>query len=267
MIELGPSNQEKQEVLTALGFNGSETKVLDALFRNGPSTVNSISKNASLDRAETYRVVIRLQEKGYLQKIFDFPMKFKAVPMGDLFSTQIQKRKKDLALIEKEANRLIELDGNYIRPLEREYITLLPHAEMAFEEICREIKSVKMNILTVSSVKNFVTMKEMPWGNIYKPLLEKGIEITQVLNEPYPKGKLPDPYNYAQYPNYSIRCISHKDPVFPKVDIVIHDNEKAWLKTSGVDYDKSSWIFSNNPNMVALAKYYFDKALIGSIKI
>lgn len=264
---MGSSNLEKQEILAALGFNGSETKVLNALFRNGPSTVNVISKNASLDRAETYRVVIRLQEKGYLQKILDFPMKFKTVPMGDLFSIQIQKRKKDLALIEKEANRLVELDGNFIRPLDREYITLLPHAEMAFEEICREIKSVKTSILTVSSIKNFITMKEMPWGNIYKPLLEKGIEITQVLTESYPKGRLPDPYNYAQYPNYNTRCISHADSIFPHIDLVIHDNEKTWIKTSGVDYDKSSWIFSNNSNMVALAKYYFDKAMIGSIKI
>jgi hypothetical protein len=247
--------QKKQEVLSALGFNRSETKVLETLFRVGPSTVNFVSKNAGIDRAETYRVVVRLQEKGYLQKVYDYPMKVKAVPMCDLFSLQIHKRKEEIVVLEKEAKRLIELEGSYIRPLESEYITLLPQAEKAFEEICREIKSVKRKILIASSVKNFVTMKQMPWGNIYKPLLDKGIEVIQVLTEPYPKGKFPDPYNYARYPNYSLRCTLGTDDILPQVDLVIHDNEKVWLKICGMEYDKSSWIFSNNPNMVALAKY------------
>jgi Predicted transcriptional regulators len=261
-------------VLTALGFNGSETKILEVLFRTGPSTVNDISKNAEIDRAETYRLVMKLQEKGYLQKVYDYPMRIKAVPMCDLLSLQIQKRKKEIAVLEEEAKRMITLESNCIRPLEREYIILLPQAEKAVEEIRREVKEVENSIHIVTSFSNYLTAQQMPWGKVWEPLLKRGVKITQIFNEPVQKEKIIDcccqeiqctnKVGLSRYSNYSIRHITQIDDFQPKIEFVIHDNKKVWIKTSGDSYDKSKWIFSNNPRLIALTRYTFEEMLLNS---
>ena len=65
----------------------------------------------------------------------------------------------------------------------------------------------------------------------------------------------------ARYPNYNVRQVTRIDDCLPKVELIIHDDEKTWIKTSGENYARSTWIFSNNQRIVALAKYCYTKIL------
>jgi DNA-binding Lrp family transcriptional regulator len=254
-----------KSVLISLGFNGSEIKILETLFKLGPSTVNNISRQAQMDRAGTYRIVTKLEEEGFIQKIIGFPSKFKTVPMSDLFLNQIRKKKSEIAVLEQEAKQLIEVQSGIIQLEQQEFIVLIPKAEKAFDEIQREVASVRDSIKIVTTLKNYVTVAQLPWDNLWLPLLKKGVEITQILTEPVSTAKV-DAGGYDQYPNYNLLRIRNMDIVLPKIDLVIHDDKKVWIKVAGDSYEKSSWIYSNNPHIVCLAIYCFNKVLQESEK-
>jgi sugar-specific transcriptional regulator TrmB len=254
--------EKKQEILNKLGFNNSEAKIYLALSKIGPSAVGRIAKTAEVDRGEAYRIIGRLEEKGFLQRIFTFPTKFKVVPIEDLLPNLIQNKRCEIANIEHEARQLLlSKDANNCNETKQaEYIVYIPQAGKSLEEIQREIKSIKKSTHVVRSKKTNQSISQMSGSNylLLPKLLEKGVEMIHIMNEPFTEKDISKQQReLMRYPNFSLRYLPHAYDC----EFIIHDNEKVWVKTCNSIYDKSAWIFSNNPHIVALAEYCFDKML------
>jgi DNA-binding Lrp family transcriptional regulator len=255
------SDQEITEILAQLGFSTSQAKLYIILAREGISTASTVAKKAQIDRAETYRTIARLQEKGFIKKTLAHPSKFQAIPINELIPTLVQMKKDDIAQIEKKSSEIIKsyLSRNKKIDENHEFMELAPQAKMIWEEIKKDIGIAKNHIDNITNLANLHQVG--PDVKCCEPALKNGVKVTMILEKPC-NGKTVTTYTMelTKYPNFVLRYV----PYPLNVQLVIEDDKKLWLKTSDDNFYKSSWLVTNNRNLIALARDYFNKVKMDS---
>jgi hypothetical protein len=265
---MASENEENQAVLNKLGFTIAQSKIYLAFSKLGSSTAKEAAKTAQLDRGEAYRLISALEEKGFLQRILVSPLKFKAIPIEDLLPILIQNKKDEISLIEKETNQLIQRNATKKDRLEREegYFRLVPQAGKALEEIRRDHQSLKRNFDSFCPLKVLQTGGEAPG---WEKALKKGVKVVEVINEQCKEKDIPNWIKQlARYPNFSLRHIpSACSSAFP-TECVIVDNRKVWIRINNDEnFRRSSYLVTNNAQIIALARSYFDRIFQDSTPI
>lgn len=254
-------HHEKAEirVLIELGFNTSQAKIYLTLFKIGEATASKVAKAAKLDRAETYRVLAQLQGMGYVKKTIAYPSTFIAIPIKELLPILIKNKKEQIAEIERKAAQLIQRFPNKKKGAElrdeEEYILFVPRVEMILEEIQRDIRSVKKSDDFLTSIEDQENIGYEKGIYLVKAL-KRGVKIRIVIDKPLKGKSMPKHImELAQHPN----CILRYIPEPPRCELVIQDNEKIWIKTTTKSYYQSPWLISNKPQIICIARAYFDK--------
>ena len=261
-------DEESQAVLNKLGFTTAQSKIYLAFSKLGSSTAKEAAKTAQLDRGEAYRIISALEEKGVLQRILVCPLKFKAIPIEDLLPILIQNKKDEITLIEKETNQLIQRKLTKKDQLEREgcYFRLVPQAGKALEEIRRDHQSLKRNFDSFCPVKVLQTGGE---ASGWEKALKKGVKVVEVINQQCKEKDIPNwIMQLTRYPNFSLRHIpSACSSMFP-MECVIVDNRKVWIRINDDEnFRRSSYLVTNNVQIIALARSYFDRIFQDSTPI
>jgi sugar-specific transcriptional regulator TrmB len=249
----------KAKLLNELGFSFSEARIYLLLTKEGVSTANEVAKEANMDRAQTYRQIAKLQAKGFVKKILGYPCKFEAIPTNQLLPILLQKKKEEILAIENKTKQILESTTfKETKEREKEFILFIPRLEMITEEVYREIRIAETSIDTLTTAK---VMEEASFDASFawEDALKKGVKMTFILEKPSKKNMIPRRIKELEtrYPNFIIRYVSPA----PKVMVVIEDNKEVWVKTSSGIHSQSSWLFSNNPFIIALARDYFDRIL------
>jgi sugar-specific transcriptional regulator TrmB len=251
-------------VLNKLGFTESEAKIYAVMYKLGKSRTNTVAKIAHVDRAQTYRTVIKLEKKGVLQKVLGRPVEYKAIPIDHLLSIMFEKKRDEIAQVEKQASQLLQRSSNEQEPLEKdEYIEVAPRAEMIWQEIKQDIRKVKRSHDSLWSIRMWQEIGIGSRENLTKLLLERGVKVTVIVEKPNQENTLPPQITeLRKYPNYNLRFL----PSISEVFMVIHDDEKVWIKTSNESYFESSWLVSNNRQILRFARSLFDKIKADSVE-
>ncbi len=74
-----------EETLTRFGLLKNEIRVYMYLARAGEKKAGEIAEAISLHRTETYRILRDLEKKGIVFSIFEKPLKFTAVALGQSY--------------------------------------------------------------------------------------------------------------------------------------------------------------------------------------
>lgn len=98
---------EIEETLIKLGLSKKETKVYIFLAMNGEKKASEISSATSLNRTETYKVLMKLQKMGLVSVILERPLKFTALPLEDTLNMLIESKKMSIKMLEEEKEKLI----------------------------------------------------------------------------------------------------------------------------------------------------------------
>jgi HTH-type transcriptional regulator, sugar sensing transcriptional regulator len=100
---------EPKDELIALGLTDGEARVYLALLKLGTSTVGPIVKASGVAYSKIYRVLDRLQEKGFASSIaYEMTKHFQATPPGRI-SDYLDERKELIAAQEQRLNELLPL--------------------------------------------------------------------------------------------------------------------------------------------------------------
>ncbi|MCW4019019.1 MAG: hypothetical protein NWF00_10145 [Candidatus Bathyarchaeota archaeon] len=251
------------QVLTKLGFTSSQAKVYLTLAKLDKSKVSTIAKITHLDRAETYRSITQLEEKGFLLKILANPVEYKAVPIKELLQILFDKQKTEVAQIQKDATRILEHSLGQKEILQEEERTIYaPKVEMIYQAIEKELYKLERSadyLTSVRSVQEFgLPLFREKLRDAYHDALKRGVKVTVVLYKPSKEEGIPECLKeLTQYKNFLLRVLPYSDGVI----LSIFDDRKVWVTTSTERCCESSRIVSNNPQIVELAKSYFEMAL------
>lgn len=108
------------EILRELGLSKREADIYLFLSRRGPQKAHSVAVRLNIDRAQTYRSLTSLQEKGIVELTIEAPTRYIAVPIEPLLESYIKGKKNEVARIEAERTDVINYFKS-IRAKEPEY--------------------------------------------------------------------------------------------------------------------------------------------------
>jgi len=108
------------EILRELGLSKKQADIYLFLSRRGPQKAHSVATRLNIDRAQIYRSLKNLQEKGILELTIEAPTRYIAVPIEPLIESLIEGKKSEVASIESTKTDLINYFKS-ISSIEQEY--------------------------------------------------------------------------------------------------------------------------------------------------
>jgi sugar-specific transcriptional regulator TrmB len=267
--EMGLANSSEYiELLTHLGLTLNEARVFLALSGFEESTAKAISKTSGVAREVVYQIMPKLEKKGLVEEIVTIPKTFKAMPMEDTFAILFKRRKEESRMLLARAKEAIKKQQSIINShTEESQITVVPpreedpHWKKAW---CDVQKAVDL-IMPLN--------KFLQWPQHYAEVSLDGVikrkvrvrmvtqkEVQKVLASP-PENFSPSLVRKLMYINFKFTADSSP------VEMVVFDKKTMFVSTHKEKHIKDmTWLCSNNPFLVELAKGYFENLWFTSTK-
>ncbi|MFZ7137244.1 MAG: TrmB family transcriptional regulator [archaeon] len=93
------------DIFIQLGLTIVQKEVYLSLLSLENAKVQTVAKYLTIDRAQVYRALTKLEKIGLVQKILTKPIKYMAVPLEQAFPILINLKKEEISNIQKEANK------------------------------------------------------------------------------------------------------------------------------------------------------------------
>ena len=245
------------QTLINLGLNRSEARVYSALYEIGTATATTIAKASKVPRPDVYGALSKLNELGLVEKIIAHPLMFRSVPIETGVSVLLeQKSKKHNELKYKSASLIRRLNKKNIYNdyyYQGSQFVLIPSKEVLIKRLKKTIEETKTSIDIITSWKRF----KFGCYRLAEPLEKawsSGVE-GRVIIEEIDKPALDFVKTYWKKPNAKIRHF--KLP--PKSVMAMYDEKEVFIFIDPTaDMTECPALWSNNPNLVHMAKSYFE---------
>jgi sugar-specific transcriptional regulator TrmB len=244
------------QTLTDLGLNLSMARVYLALYETGTAKATAIAKISGVARPDVYRVLSKLHELGFVEKIIAKPSKFKSVPIENVIANLLKLKTKKLNQLEAQSKSLIRTLNNKINHKDvypESQFVLVPSRELMIKRLKETIEKTQTSIDVSTSLKRFkfacyrlAEDLKKAWSRdvcgrvIIDATTESNLDILKSYwKSPYAKIK------FVQSPPKTIMAIYDKKEVF------IYIEPKA-------DLMESPALWSNNSSVVSMAADFFE---------
>ena len=252
------SQDQDTQTLIALGLTVLEAKVYLALAKVGKATIAAtISNTSKVARPDVYRTLVKLQEKGLVEKIIATPTKFKLIPMKESLITLLENKRNGIHRIEEKINELLwnfkEKDLNTI-PENETQLSLFPE-RVAVRRKEKTLENVIGSFDVVTTLRNphsvvFVNMERIDEA------LQRGVEVRIIVDKSSGEESLSDILKHLKkYPNFKIRYL----PSAPKALISLYDKKEAWICTcTNPEVEACPTLRTSNTCLLSIFQDYFE---------
>ncbi|GBC75479.1 hypothetical protein HRbin06_00797 [archaeon HR06] len=245
-----------------LGFTNSEAKVIEALYHLEEATVLQIYHRTKLDKAEIYRTLDKLNSKGIVEIILDFPKKYKLVPLNEVFKRKLREEEDRIKrLNEKLSTLLLELSPSLsktdnIITDKFEFISGGDNIIKLQYKLLKNCKKVVRSVLDVYGPFRTIGYTK----SIVSEVIKRGIEVRYLLPV--------DSINYEQVKELIKIGIDVRNLKDIKSRIMMVDNTDSLLITSNTFIpryskdDKALWIRSTilTQTLVQMFDFIYERA-------
>lgn len=243
------------KVLNSLGLSIPQAKVYLTLTTFGPLKTSAIAKESNVARQDVYRTLNQLYELGIVEKIILPTVHFKALPIDQGTKILLDKKLADLNKIEKERELLLATlkHKDHLKGLkpENNYFIMLPK-KATVNRIRQSIKEVKNSIAGVITEIQFYYFINA-FSDELKQLCKRKVRIQIIIKyENKASGAWCEGF-FKDYPTFQVRSIKYGTTTFG-----VYDNTAIFVIGKATDHlTKSEAMWTNNPNLVDLAKENF----------
>ncbi len=245
-------------ILNRAGLTVLQAKMYLALVRNGKQTIKGISELASIDRANTYREILKLQKIGLVKKIIDVPSFYEAIPVDHGIPLLLAYKEEEYETTKKETQSLIEKFKVYPSAAPEKIsdnFVLIPKKNAFMANSMGNIQSAKTSNYTITNLTRFSQALVYTF-EIHKSVLEKGVRTKVIIEKP----KAGKPLNKAilklmVYPNFELRYTLCP----PQVLGACFDSKKVGiLLDPSANVQDSPCFTSSHRSIVTLFLNYFE---------
>jgi sugar-specific transcriptional regulator TrmB len=250
--------KQAHEVLTELGLTTTQARVYFSLCQVGISTANAISKESGIARQDIYRVLTELEEMDFVEKTITKPVMFEPVPLEETIDVMMKERAKKSSELQTKTHELVQsFVAKKTRLIAEEpQFVLIPKGRAILQKGKETLRATQDSMDCVTSYKRFLQMMFTISGDVFETL-NRGVKFRFILDKPDDtRMQLPkNVEDFRKASSCSIRYISHP----PQALIAIYDKREAHIVTSLYpDFNGASMLWSNNPSIVGIIKYYFE---------
>jgi sugar-specific transcriptional regulator TrmB len=97
-----------KKVLIDSGLTEKETEVYIFLAKHNVCKGTEIARLLRKDKAQVFRILRRLQAKGYVEATFEFPSRFTVVPFENIIDTIVKAKQEEVAHIKEAKKDLLD---------------------------------------------------------------------------------------------------------------------------------------------------------------
>jgi sugar-specific transcriptional regulator TrmB len=101
--------QKISATLTSHNLSKNEARVYLYLARFGPIKALNIAQSLGVHRTEIYKILNRLESRGFVSRVLERPLKFKAIPFENVLEVFISERRQRISQLEKKKSELIDI--------------------------------------------------------------------------------------------------------------------------------------------------------------
>ena len=251
-------NEESAKIMIDFGLTRSQARSYLTLLDLGTASVKEVAKHSKVARPDTYRALTDLQELGLVEKIVTFPTKFKPLLIADAVSLLMLRRNKKTVELGKRANALIGLLSErklHIQRSEDSQLTLILGEDAITAKLQKIMQNSKEQICVICPKKDFFQRQQFISETLKETL---GTRVTLMLMTENHAGPLEkkEIRDLKKNPKFQIKYLN----LTPSVCFAVFDKKELLLMNNPkLEYSNSSVIWTNNTNLIELARSYFER--------
>jgi sugar-specific transcriptional regulator TrmB len=100
--------EESLKILEKLGLSGTEARIYIALINSQKTTAQKLAKNINIDRSDSYKNLVKLRNKGFVEEEVSKPKRYSAIPFEKVISNLVEKKKTECAKVEQMAGEFLK---------------------------------------------------------------------------------------------------------------------------------------------------------------
>ena len=258
--------QDEVHVLTDLGLTLRQAKVYAALLNSGNSTVKMISQISRIARPDIYRTTSELQKLGLIEKIIDFPIRFKATPIKEGITILLNRKIQEINQIRQEAKIILKIYREKKENIEVQddpnQFVLIPEKRSLILGLKKAIDNAQTRIDVVCPKQAFprglLTLAER-----YEKAMRRGVTIRWIIEKPSDKILSEIMPIYQKYPLFRYRIVEKS----PQTRFGLFDKKEVFIATNPIKCAlESSALWTNNPSILRIVCDYFEILWITAIE-
>ncbi len=220
--------KEDARVLNKLGLSALQVKIYLTLAESGTTSANAISSLSGIDRSDTYKIILKLQNQGLVEKTISFPNQYDAVPMRAAIEILLRNRKERELEIENEAYVLLqklslcrkkknhESDAKFI---------MIPEKGALIKKSRDLLESARSEAIVVTNAKRYPQVMQH-FASDFSQIINRKAKV-RILTEKnrYEKSTPMIKEGFWANPNFEIRCMLTS----PATTFSLYDREMAMI--------------------------------------
>ncbi len=248
---------EDAKLLTKIGLTPLQAEVYLALAKLNKATIKTLSSTSKIDRANVYRVLIRLHEMNLVEKLLGNPTVFKALPVSEGLTMLMDRKEKENTEIKEQAEELLKKYKQINQELhidDKCEIILVPSGKL----MARKVEEMVEANLHTHDLIIYWSDFESQVGDVvvrWKKLLQKGVQL-RILVYLNPTIGLPESIlALKNFKGFKIKQFAKP----PKSTISIIDGDQAFFSvTPQISTGGKPGLWVSNPGIVGLVSDYFE---------
>jgi len=268
------SERTIMKVLRDFGLTDGESKVFLFLAKNGILKAGDISKTIGKHKAQIYRILKKLQNKGIVESTLESPARFTAVSFEKVLDLIIKTKKEDINFMEKEKDELLDhwVSFTIEKPtVEIDRFVVIEGRSNMYSKVLQMIEEAEKEVLAVTTSLGVIRADQagiidaMKKRNIHFRILVRVSEENLEIVKRIAKDALP------KHPNIEGRHVNLVSGVCPR--FVIMDDEEAIFSitlkenSSMLSRDETSLWTNSKGFAVIYAKAFFEELWRSSANI
>ncbi|MCW4006083.1 MAG: hypothetical protein NWF04_05760 [Candidatus Bathyarchaeota archaeon] len=251
-----PVQEEDTQVLTQLGLTAMQAKVYLTLAKLGKATIKKISNSASLDRANVYRVMPKLQKLKLVEKTITVPNFFKAVPMREGISMLLEHKAREYQEIEDKTKTIIEKYKENVEDSGAEdcQFVLVPEGRATGRKMAEMRNRSQCCYDFLFYWKSGVQIIDHIVAN-FKRLMKRGITVRALIYLNKGETLTQNILNLEKNKLFSVRYTFTSLPV----TLALFDKKETLFNTAPFCPAKTPSLWANNPVLIDILQEYFEQ--------
>jgi sugar-specific transcriptional regulator TrmB len=250
-------SSEHVQTLTQLGLSRRQARVYLALLISGTSTAKAISKVSRVPRQDIYTVMPALEKMGLCEVAIAKPVMFRATPLRKGLELLMQCKSAEYEEIRVKTRNLLDGLEHYNRGTrfqeDKTEFFLLP----AMHERVLMIEEAVSNAR--NAVDSFTTPKILRQALVSSKetlmkTLKRGVPFRFLVEDLKSEDlQLEIPKAVLKSPRFEVRYVTVPVPAAA----VLIDKKEIFFGTT-IDFQKATYLWSNNPYLVGIVQNYFE---------
>lgn len=253
------SDLEIEKILESVGLSSREARTYLELARAGRITASELAKKTGTARPETYEILRKLENKGFIREFLARPMRFESVDPLELRNRIIQDERKKLSSIETGMSKILEVWPFLTAvqaPSSQAPRTATIHGRKRIAALVEDmISGAQESVRVFTTRRGLMTAMERSFPEIVSKLIEKGVDVRLLIDERSAKrisaGMMPENVDVriSKGPRARFYLVDDRDVVYhlhlqAEEDIWGSDEVAMWTDSPD-QVNVYRWLFSN----------------------